>query len=163
MSPMVADLTPEEMARRMRVFEVGALVRFGARHRRKDARVLDVEVVCLGGASRARSCCSAPRATSPSERPGARAGPLPRPPRDAGGRAHEQWRASEGALPLPRAARQSLVGVYVQLNNEYRFVNEAFAAIFGCTRAQDMLDGRVRAHTLIAPEDREHVNAVSRP
>ena len=72
----------------------------------------------------------------------------------------EQWRASE--VRFRALAEQSLVGVYVQLNNEYRFVNDAFAAIFGYARAQDMLDGRVRAHTLIAPEDLDHVNEVSR-
>ena len=64
-----------------------------------------------------------------------------------------------GALPRARRAVAGRRGA--QLNNEYRFVNEAFAAIFGYARARDMLDGRVRAH-LIAPEDREHVNAVSR-
>lgn len=161
MSLWVADLTPEEMARRMRVFEVGALVRFGARHRRKDARVLDVEVVCLGVRIEGEELlfCSSRDVTERR----AQARELER------YRDHletlvaertEQWRASE--VRFRALAEQSLVGVYVQLNNEYRFVNEAFAAIFGYARAQDMLDGRVRAHTLIAPEDREHVNAVSR-
>jgi len=161
MSLWVADLTPEEMARRMRVFEVGALVRFGARHRRKDGRVLDVEVVCLGVRIEGEELlfCSSRDVTERR----AQARELER------YRDHletlvaertEQWRASE--VRFRALAEQSLVGVYVQLNNEYRFVNDAFAAIFGYARAQDMLDGRVRAHTLIAPEDLDHVNEVSR-
>ncbi|MFT3664300.1 PAS domain S-box protein [Piscinibacter sp.] len=48
MSLWVADMEPDEMARRMRSFEVGTAVRFGGRHRRKDGSVFDVEVVCLG-------------------------------------------------------------------------------------------------------------------
>lgn len=161
MSLWVADLTPEEMARRMRAFEIGATVRFGAKHRRKDGRVLDVEVVCLGVRIEGDELlfCSSRDVTERR----AQARELER------YRDHletlvaertEQWRASE--VRFRALAEQSLVGVYVQLNNEYRFVNDAFAAIFGWERAQDMLDGRVRAHTLIAPEDRERVNRVSR-
>ena len=66
-------------------------------------------------------------------------------PRDAGGRARRAVARLGGALPRARRAVAGRRCTW-QLNNEYRFVNEAFAAIFGYARAQDMLDGRARAH-----------------
>ncbi len=161
MSVWVANLSPDEMARRMRVFEIGALMRFGAKHRRKDGRIIEVEVVSLGVRIEGDELlfCSSRDVTERR----AQARELER------YRDHletlvaertEQWRASE--VRFRALAEQSLVGVYVQVNNRYSFVNDAFAALFGYTCAQDMLDGRVLAHTLIAPEDLDRVNEISR-
>jgi PAS domain S-box-containing protein len=154
-------ITPQEIERRLQSFRVGELVRFSSRHRRADGRLIDVEVVSLGVCIEGEDLlyCSSRDITERK----AQARELER------YRDHletlvaertEQWRASE--VRFRALAEQSLVGVYVQVRNEYRFVNDAFAAIFGYDGPQDIVDGRVRAHTLIAPEELDHVNAVSR-
>ena len=151
----------DELERRMRVFRVGEMARFSSRHRCADGRLIDVELVSLGVRIEGEELlyCSSRDVTERK----AQARELER------YRGHletlvaertEQWRASE--VRFRALAEQSLVGVYVQVNNEYRFVNEAFAAIFGYEKAQDIVDGRVRAHALIAPEELDHVNEVSR-
>jgi len=156
-----AQLTAQEIERRLQSFRVGELVRFSSRHRRADGRLIDVEVVCLGVRIEDQDLlyCSSRDVTERR----AQARELER------YRDHletlvaertEQWRASE--VRFRALAEQSLVGVYVQVKNEYRFVNEAFAAIFGYDHPQDMMNGRVHAHTLIAPEELDHVNEVSR-
>lgn len=154
-------ITAQQIERRLQAFRVGELVRFASRHRRADGQLIDVEVVSLGVRIEGEELlyCSSRDVTERK----AQAQELER------YRDHletlvaertEQWRASE--VRFRALAEQSLVGVYVQVKNEYRFVNEAFAAIFGYDKPQDMIDGRLRAHTLIAPEELEHVNAVSR-
>ncbi|TXC66864.1 PAS domain S-box protein [Piscinibacter aquaticus] len=156
-----AQIAPNEIERRLGAFRVGELVRFSSRHRRADGRLIDVEVVSLGVRIEGEELlyCSSRDVTERK----AQAHELER------YRDHletlvaertEQWRASE--VRFRALAEQSLVGVYVQVKNEYRFVNEAFASIFGYDHPQQMVDGRVRAHTLIAPEDLDHVNEVSR-
>lgn len=156
-----ARLTAQEIERRLQSFRVGELVRFSSRHRRADGRLIDVEVVCLGVRIENEDLlyCSSRDVTERR----AQARELER------YRDHletlvaertEKWRASE--VRFRALAEQSLVGVYVQVKNEYRFVNGAFASIFGYASPQDMTDGRVRAHTLIAPEELDHVNEVSR-
>ncbi len=156
-----AQITPQEIERRLQSFRVGELVRFSSRHRRVDGSLIDVEVVSLGVRIEGEDLlyCSSRDVTERR----AQARELER------YRDHletlvaertEQWRASE--VRFRALAEQSLVGVYVQVKNEYRFVNEALAAIFGYDRPQDMMDGRVRAHTLIAPEELDRVNEVSR-
>jgi len=151
----------EEIDRRLREFRVGEEVRFGSRHRCADGRLIDVEVMSLGLRIDGEELlyCSSRDVTERR----AQAREL------EGYRDHlellvaertERWRASE--LRFRALVEQSLVGVYVQVNDRYRFVNAAFAAIFGYERPEDMTDGRLRAHTLIAPEERERVNEVSR-
>ena len=156
-----AQIAPEEIERRLQAFSVGELVRFGTRHRRADGRLIDVEVVSLGVRIEGEELlyCASRDVTERK----AQSQELER------YRDHletlvaertEQWRASE--VRFRALADQSLVGVYVQVKNEYRFVNAAFATIFGYDKPQDMMDGRVRAHSVIAPEELDHVNEVSR-
>lgn len=161
MSLWTPEIPREELDRRMRAFEVGAVVRVSARHRRQDGRLLEVEIVCLGVRIEGEDLlyCSSRDVTERR----AQARELER------YRDHletlvaertEQWRASE--VRFRALVEQSLVGVYVQVRNEYRFVNEAMAAMFGYAHPQEMIDGRVRAHTLVAPEDLDRVNEVAR-
>ena len=151
----------EEHDRRLQSFKIGVLMRLPDRHWRKDGRVLDVEVVCLGARIEGEDLlfCSSRDVTERH----AQARELER-YRDhletLVGERTEQWRASE--VRFRALANQSLVGVYVQVGEEYRFVNEAFAAIFGYERAQDLLDGRVRPRALIAPEEFPRVDEEQR-
>lgn len=156
-----ARLAPEELQRRLATFEMGALVHFSSRHRCSDGRILDVEVVSLGVRIEGEELlyCSSRDVTE--RRAQARELEQHRHHLEAlVAERTEQWRLSE--LRYRALVEQSLVGVYVQVGNEYRFVNPAFAAIFGYDSPEQMTGGAVRAHALIAPEDLERVNAASR-
>ena len=153
-------LPADELQRRLSTYEMGSLVHFNSRHRCSDGRVIDVEVLSLGVRIEGDELlyCSSRDVTE--RRAQARELEQHRHHLEAlVAERTEQWRLSE--LRYRALVEQSLVGVYVQVKNEYRFVNPAFAAIFGYDSPEQMTGGAVRAHTLIAPEDLERVNAVS--
>lgn len=154
-------LSADELERRLAAFATGQLTHFSSQHRRRDGLVIEVEVVSLGVSIDGEELlyCSSRDVTE--RRAQARELEQHRHHLEAlVAERTEQWRLSE--LRLRALVEQSLVGVYVQVKNEYRFVNLAFAAIFGYDTPEDMTGGRVRAHTVIAPEDLERVNAVAR-
>ena len=154
-------LSAEELERRLAAFAMGQLTHFSSHHRCRDGRVIEVEVVSLGVRIEGEELlyCSSRDVTE--RRAQARELEQHRHHLEAlVAERTEQWRLSE--LRFRALVEQSLVGVYVQVRNEYRFVNPALAAIFGYDTPEDMTGGRVRAHTLIAPEDLERVNAISR-
>ena len=156
----VPDLPMEELDRRMRAFAIGALVRIGSRHRCKDGRLVDVEVVCLGVRIEGEDLlyCASRDVTERNAQ--ARELEQYRHQLEAlVAQRTEQWRASE--LRFRALTEQSLVGVYVQARNRYGYVNPAFAQIFGFDSPDEVV-GHVAAHTLIAPEDLERVNDISR-
>jgi PAS domain S-box-containing protein len=156
-----AQLPAQELDRRLRGFRTGERVRFGSRHRRSDGRLLDVEVVSLGVRIDGEELlyCSARDVTERK----AQARELERYREHLETLVAErtaQWRASERRFRA--LADQSLVGVYVLANDEYRFVNEAFVSIFGYERPQDVTDGRLHAQSLIAPEEVHRVGELLR-
>ncbi|MFT3953485.1 MAG: PAS domain S-box protein [Piscinibacter sp.] len=154
-------LTREQVQRRLAGFQMGALVHFGSRHRCSDGRILEVEVLSLGVRIEGEELlyCSSRDVTE--RRAQARELEQHRHHLEAlVAERTEQWRLSE--LRYRALVEQTLVGVYVQVGNEYRFVNPAFAAIFGYDSPEQMTGGAVRAHTLIAAEDLDRVNEVSR-
>jgi PAS domain S-box-containing protein len=156
-----ARLSAGELDRRLAAFAMGQLTHFSSHHRCRDGRVIEVEVVSLGVRIEGEELlyCSSRDVTE--RRAQARELEQHRHHLEAlVAERTEQWRLSE--LRFRALVEQSLVGVYVQVKNEYRFVNPALAAIFGYDKPEDMTGGRVRAHTLIAPEDLDRVNAVSR-
>lgn len=156
-----ARLSAEEVDRRLAAFAMGQLTHFSSQHRCRDGRVIEVEVVSLGVRIEGEELlyCSSRDVTERL----AQARELEQ------HRHHlealvaertEQWRQSE--LRFRALVEQSLVGVYVQVRNQYRFVNPALAAIFGYDSPEQMIGGAVQAHTLIAPEDLDRVNTISR-
>jgi len=149
-----------EIDRRMKDFEIGTTVRIATRHRRKDGSDIDVEILCLGVRIDGEELlyCSSRDVTERK----AQARELDQ------YRHHlealvaertEQWRVSEQRFRA--LVEQSLVGVFVQVRNQLRFVNPGFAAMFGYDSPEEMI-GRVPAHTVVAPEDRERVGDIGR-
>ena len=152
-------LPAQELERRLSSFKIGETVRFGSRHRCSDGRLIDVEVVSLGVRIDGEELlyCSSRDVTERRAQA-----------RELEQHRHQletlvaertgQWRASE--LRFRALANQTLVGIYVQVRNRYSFVNPAFAQMFGFDAPEEVV-GRIAAHTLIAPEDLERVNAIS--
>lgn len=155
-----ALLPAEELDRRLAAFRTGASVRFSSRHRRRDGSIIDVEVVSLGVRIDGEELlyCSSRDVT------------------ERKAQAHEldqyrhrlealvaerteQWRVAE--LRFRALVEQSLVGVFVQVRDQLRFVNPGFATMFGYDSPEAMI-GRVPAHTVVAPEDRERVGEIGR-
>ena len=160
MSFWAPEMSVEQVDRRMRAFGIGSLVRVSDRHRRSDGCVVDVEIICLGVRVDGEELlyCSSRDVTERLAQA-----------RELEQHRHHleelvavrtgQWRASE--VRFRALVEQSLVGVYVQVRNRYGFVNPAFAQIFGFDTPEQII-GQVPAHTLIAPEDLERVNDISR-
>jgi PAS domain S-box-containing protein len=155
-----ALLSSEEVDRRLAAFEMGAGERFSSRHRRRDGSIIDVEVVSVGVCIDGEELlyCSSRDVTERKAQA-----------RELDQYRHqlerlvaertEQWRASE--VRFRALVEQSLVGVFVQVRNQLRFVNPGFAAMFGYDSPEAMI-GRVPAHTVVAPEDRERVSDIGR-
>ena len=154
------EIPMAEIERRMKAFAIGTTERIATRHRRKDGRDIDVEILCLGVRIDGEELlyCSSRDIT------------------ERKAQAHEldqyrhrlealvaerteQWRASE--VRFRALVEQSLVGVFVQVHNQLRFVNPGFATMFGYDSPEEMI-GRVPAHTVVAPEDRERVGEIGR-
>jgi PAS domain S-box-containing protein len=155
-----AMLSSDELDRRLAAFRMGAGERFSSRHRRRDGSIIDVEVVSVGLRIDGEELlyCSSRDVTERK----AQARELDRYRHQLEALVAErtgQWHASE--LRFRALTEQSLVGVYVQVRNRYGFVNPAFAEIFGYASPDEVV-GHVAAHTLIAPEDLERVNDISR-
>jgi PAS domain S-box-containing protein len=155
-----AQIPKAELERRLAEFKTGKAVHFSSRHRCWDGRLIDVEVISLGVRIDGEELlyCSSRDVTERR----AQARELDQYRHHLEALVAErtgQWRASE--LRFRALVEQSLVGVFVQVRNELRFVNPGFAAMFGYDSPEEMI-GRVPAHTVVAPEDRERVSEVGR-
>ena len=137
-----------------------ATERIATRHRRKDGSDIDVEILCLGVRIDGEELlyCSSRDVTE--RRAQARELDRYRDHLEAlVAERTEQWRASE--VRFRALVEQSLVGVFVQVRDQLRFVNPGFATMFGYDSPEEMI-GRVPAHTVVAPEDRERVGEIGR-
>lgn len=154
------DIGLPEIDRRMKAFEIGTTERISSRHRRKDGSSIEVEIICLGVRVDGEELlyCSSRDVTE----------------RKAQARELEQYRHHLEALVAERTEQwrvseqrfralveQSLVGVFVQVHDQLRFVNPGFATMFGYDSPEEMI-GRMPAHTVVAPEDRERVRDIGR-
>ncbi len=154
------DLSPAEIDRRMKAFVVGTTERVSSRHRRKDGSDIDVEILCLGVCIDGEELLYCSSRDVSERKAQARELDQYRHRLEAlVAERTEQWRLSE--VRFRALVEQSLVGVFVQVRNQLRYVNPGFAAMFGYDSPEELI-GRVPAHTVVAPEDRDRVGEIGR-